>query len=89
MSLGISRCFRDTAGGAIIGGQCMSILINGFPATVLGDAVAGHGKGAHAGPVMVGSSSSVFCEGLPVCRMTDVASCGHISTGSENVMAGG
>ena len=89
MSLGISRCFRDTAGGIILGGQCTSVLVNGFPAAVLCDSVAGHGKNEHAGPEMVTASSSVFFNGLPVCRMTDIASCGHSATGSDSVMAGG
>jgi uncharacterized Zn-binding protein involved in type VI secretion len=89
MSLGIARCFRDTAGGIIIGGQCSSVLVNGFPASVLSDPVSGHGKNKHAGPEMVTASSTVFCEGLPVCRMTDIASCGHSATGSNNVSAGG
>tara|TARA_Y100000034_G_C6766367_1_gene341642 strand:- start:164 stop:433 length:270 start_codon:yes stop_codon:yes gene_type:complete len=89
MSLGISRCFKDTAGGVILGGQNTSVLVNGLPAAVLTDSVAGHGKNKHAGPEMITASGSVFCSGMPVCRMTDVASCGHSATGSENVSAGG
>jgi len=89
MSLGVSRLYTDTAGGTILGQGNSTVYVNGLPASVLGDAVAGHGRNKHAGPKMITASSTVFFNGLPVCRMTDIASCGHSATGSSNVFAGG
>jgi uncharacterized Zn-binding protein involved in type VI secretion len=89
MSLGIARCFTDTAGGTILGQGNSTVYVNGLPASVLGDAVAGHGNNVHAGPTMVVASGSVFCSGIGVCRQSDSASCGHSATGSSNVFAGG
>ncbi len=86
---GISRLFTDTAGGVILGQGNSTVYVNGLPASVLGDAVAGHGQNAHSGPTMVVASGSVFCSGLGVCRQGDSASCGHSATGSSNVFAGG
>lgn len=89
MPAGVSRCGLDSAGGKIIGVQANTVFVNGHPIAVLNDAVAGHGMGIHAGPVMATCSQSVYAQGIGVCRAGDQASCGHPSTGSDNVYCGG
>lgn len=85
---GVSRITADTAGGAIIGALVPTVLVNGQPIAVIGAAVAPHGDGPHAGPVMAQGSSTVTAGGIPVCRAGDQASCGHPATGSDDVFAG-
>lgn len=85
---GIARVAVDFAGGSHIGGSQNSVFVNGLPAQVIFGPVAGHGKHEHAGPHMITASGSVYAEGKGVCRAGDVASCGHVSTGSGNVFAG-
>jgi len=50
--------------------------------------VAAHGRPPHRTPVMIGASSKVFANGIPICRLGDPASCGHPATGSSKVIAG-
>lgn len=84
---GITRKDQDTAGGTIIGGSS-NVFVNGTGAARIGDVVAGHGPGVHAGPVMAEGSSTVFVNGIGVCRAGDVATCGDPASGSSNVFAG-
>lgn len=86
---GIARVGVDTAGGTIVGGGQSTVYANGALVAVLGDAVAPHGPSPHDAAVMVEASSTVFAEGIRVCRAGDAASCGHVATGSGNVNAGG
>jgi uncharacterized Zn-binding protein involved in type VI secretion len=82
---GISRdAGQDSAGGAIIQGSG-NVFANNKPVVRIGDAVAGHGPGAHGGPVMATGSGNVFTNNIPTCRAGDVATCGHPSSGSGNV----
>ena len=85
---GVSRVGVDSAGGTITGPGVPSVVVNGAPISVKGDAVAGHGSGPHAGPVMVGSSGTVFAGGIGVVRAGDAASCGDAASGSADVIAG-
>jgi len=86
---GIARVGVDTAGGTQLQGANTTVFVNGVPAQVLNGPVAGHDDDEHdEEPTMVSASSSVFFQGMPVCRMGDNASCGHTSTGSSNVFAG-
>jgi uncharacterized Zn-binding protein involved in type VI secretion len=85
---GISRVGVDAAGSTIVGNLAPTVLVNGSPIAVKGAAVAGHGRGPHSGPVMVGASGTVTANGIPVCRAGDSASCGHVASGSGNVSAG-
>ena len=85
---GISRVGVDTAEGTIVGNLAPTVLVNGSPAAVKGAEVSGHGRGSHRSPVMDGSSSTVYANGIPICREGDAASCGHPATGSGNVNAG-
>jgi uncharacterized Zn-binding protein involved in type VI secretion len=82
---GVARAYIDTAGGTIIQGS-PDVIVNGLPAARLNDAVAGHGIGPHAGPVMASGSGDVIVNGLPLCRaFLDVATCGDPASGSSDV----
>jgi uncharacterized Zn-binding protein involved in type VI secretion len=85
---GIARVGVDTAGGTITGNLAPNVNINGSPIVVKGATVQGHGLGPHASPTMDGCSSTVFANGIPVCREGDAATCGHPATGSGSVNAG-
>lgn len=88
MGLGISRVGVDSAGGIITGPGAPTVKINGATCSVHGDAVAGHGSGPHAAPTMIATSTTVKAEGKAVVRQGDLATCGHVATGSANVLAG-
>lgn len=79
---GIARISQDTAGGTILGGGQSFARVEGTLWAVLGDAVAPHGPGIHAGPVMAQGSAFVRINGIPACRAGHMASCGHGATGS-------
>lgn len=86
---GIARVNQDSAGGLITGNLAPTVFINGSPIAVKGAAVQGHGSGTHAGPVLDGSSFDVFANGIAICRVGDLASCGHaITSGSSTVFSG-
>lgn len=84
---GIARVGVDTAGGIILGGGQNSVFVNSSLVAVIGDAVAGHGPGVHASPVMAEGSTNVFANNIGVCREGDAASCGDTATGSSNSFA--
>ena len=84
---GIARVGLDTAGGTILGGGQSTVYVNNQLVAVIGDAVAGHGIGPHAGPTMVEGSLDVFAENIGVCRAGDAASCGDVATGSSDTLA--
>jgi len=77
---------QDVAGGPIIQGS-PNVLVNNKPVARVGDAVAGHGRGPHAGPVMAAGSKNVFTNNKPTCRAGDPATCGHPTSGSSDVFA--
>jgi len=86
---GIARVGLDSAGGVQLGMQAPTVHANGAVVVVLGDLVAGHGLPPHSPtPAMVSASSTVYSQGIAVCRAGDLASCGHSSSGSSNVFAG-
>jgi uncharacterized Zn-binding protein involved in type VI secretion len=85
---GVSRVGVDSAGGTIVGPGIPSVVVNGAPVSVIGDAVAAHGLFAHAAPTMVGGSGTVIAGGIGVVRAGDPASCGDTATGSSDVIAG-
>lgn len=85
---GITRLNIDSA-GASLASSSFNVFVNGHGVVRKGDKVTPHGGGPHAAPVMVGCSSTVFANKINVCREGDLASCGHPSTGSSNVYAGG
>lgn len=81
---GIARQGKDSAGGTIVAGSG-NVFANNSPDARIGDAVAGHGPGAHAGPVMAAGSPNVFSNNIPTSRAGDAASCGHTASGSDDV----
>jgi len=78
------------ATGVILGPGAPTVLINGVPASVLGDAIAPHGKAPHKLAKVVQSSKTVIAEGRGICGTgLAVASCGHPqSTGAPTVLIG-
>lgn len=75
----------DRAGGTITGPGAVKLTIGGIKASLLGDAVAGHGDGAHRGPRMVQGSSKLRVGGIAVVLQGHAASCGHQATGSSKM----
>lgn len=84
---GVARIGQDTAGGLIVGPGDRHVLVGRRPAAVVGDAVASHGTGPHAGAAMIRGSLRVTAGGRPLCRAGDTASCGDAATGSDRVTA--
>ncbi len=86
---GIARVGQDLAGGFILGPGSPRVIVDGSPASVIGDAVAGHGPTPHSGAVMIVGSFRVTAGGIPLCRRGDTASCGDAaSPGSSRSSAG-
>lgn len=84
----ISRTSANQAGAAILGPGASTVYAEGNRVSLVGDAVAGHGKAPHAAPKIVGTSSTVFATGKTVTRAGDAASCGHSANGASTVFAG-
>lgn len=78
---GIALVGINSAGGVQLGGGNSIFFVNGSPAVVVGDPVAGHGSGSHAGPVMTGGSPTFKINGKAAIRAGDSASCGHATNG--------
>jgi uncharacterized Zn-binding protein involved in type VI secretion len=74
----------DVAGGLVIQGSG-NVFADTKPVVRIGDAIAWHGKGPHASPVMSQGSSNVFANNIAVSRAGDVATCGHPVSGSSDV----
>jgi len=87
MSKGIVRAEIDTAGGVIQRSQS-KVFINGYPISVLNDAIAPHNSGIHLSSKMIQASSKIYIKGIPVCLEGDAALCGHTATGSDKVRYG-
>ena len=86
---GICRIGIDTAGGVIVGViQDGTVFANGALVSVNGDLVAPHGIPPHASPTMIAGSDNVFINGIAVCNAGDLATCGHLASGSSNVFVG-
>jgi uncharacterized Zn-binding protein involved in type VI secretion len=81
----VSLVGQDSAGGVITGPGAPAWTWNGKPISLLGDGVAGHGVGAHAGPAIVTASPWMTINGVPVTRVGSVANCGHGATGSSDM----
>lgn len=81
---GVVRKNSDSAGGTIVQGS-PNVYANNKPVARIGDAVAGHGKAPHSGPVMAQASSNVFANNIKISRAGDIATCGHPASGSSNV----
>ena len=57
---GITRVGVDTAGGLINGPGSLTVYAEGYNVSLPGDAIVGHGKGAHAGPKTTNPAITVF-----------------------------
>ena len=84
---GVSRVNLDTAGGLIVGNLAPTVYVETYNVVVIGAAVQPHGAAPHNNAVMVGGSTTVFANNIGVCRVGDLASCGHAATGSTTVFA--
>lgn len=85
---GVTRKNVDTAGGRLLEGSG-DVFVNGKSMVRKEDRVESHGRSNHSAPIMIQGSSTVFCNGKPVCGKGHVASCGDQATGSTNVFVGG
>lgn len=77
-----TRVFIDTAGGLVLGGQQNLVRIGTNPWAVIGDAIAGHGDGAHANATILTGSPLVRIQSKPVALAGHLATCGDVCTGS-------
>lgn len=86
-----ARVGLDTVGGGLITGPgATTVLVGGAPAATIGSTVAPHAPftGLHNTAVLSTGSPTVKAEGKAVCRIGDLASCGHaIATGDVTVDA--
>lgn len=85
----VGRNGVDAAGGVINGARATKVKVNGSVIVTIGDAVASHSTGPHTSATMAVGSTTVFAQGIGVCRADDAATCGHTLTpGSASVRAG-
>ena len=85
---GICRVGVDTAGGTIISSPVSTVFVNGALVAGIGSAISSHGDSPHSSASMAVGSSTVFADGVAVCRAGDTATCGHTASGSLTVNAG-
>ena len=82
----ISLAGVDSAGGGLIlNSQGISSTLSGSPIAVAGDMVAPHGNppNVHVGATMIASHSSTV-GGHQIIVEGDVATCGHVASGSAS-----
>jgi uncharacterized Zn-binding protein involved in type VI secretion len=73
----------DACGSGVIIASYRGLTVDGVPVACLGDRVSPHGKGKHKSAVLTQASADYTVAGLGVCRIGDMASCGHtITSGS-------
>jgi uncharacterized Zn-binding protein involved in type VI secretion len=84
---GVCRANIDSAGGVILVGN-PTVFLDGFPISIEGNPVEGHGNGEHNGPVMVQGNPNFIIGGTPVCTVASQASCGHTPSGSSTFFVG-
>lgn len=83
---GVARQGVDIARGVQIGAQQSFVRLSGALWMVRGDINATHGDAPHVpGPdKMAQGSSFVRINGIPVCRASHLAGCGHPTTGADD-----
>lgn len=82
----VGRVTQDLAGGLLTGPLVDFVFVNKMPIAVLGTPVVSHGPATHAAATMVEGSTFVKADGIPICIVGHMASCGDaLSTGSDNV----
>jgi len=78
----------DIAGGLLIATQ-FTVKANGNSIIRSGDPVTGHGDSPHNAAIMIAVSNNVFVDGIAVCKVGNVATCGDPAVpGSSNVNVG-
>lgn len=87
---GAARVGQDIAGGLVVGPGSTTVVINGSPASLVGDQVVSHGSPPHTASMIVTGSTSVVIDGKPLAvQGLSIASCQHpMSTGSPTVIVG-
>lgn len=85
---GIARVKTDAARGVILGPGSSTVKADGKTVSLLGDAVAPHGKAPHTSPTLVSNGAkTVFVDGKIPSKQGTIASCGHnVSSGSPTVI---
>ena len=63
------------------------VRVDGRAIAVNGASVVAHGDPPHASATMVATATGVKIDGVPVCRSTDAATCGHVATATSHVTA--
>lgn len=66
----------STGDGVITGPGGLAQFADGQIVSVVGDAVAYHGPGAHTAATIITGSPDTFVVGKPLVRVGDAASCG-------------
>lgn len=83
--MGKAACLKDDlAGGKMIPSQS-TVFFNGKEVIVSGDSIEDHGFHTNA---TVSGSSTVKIGGKSVVKTDDVATCGHVASGSSTVIIG-
>lgn len=67
--------------GLIVGQEGFDTDVDTQTISCVGDQIVSHGPGAHIAATMVQGSLDTFANGLPVCRLGDLASCGCVVIG--------
>ena len=65
-----------TGAGVIVGPGAITQYGDGLIVSILGDLVSYHGPPPHDIAMIVTGSPDTFCDGKPLVRATDMASCG-------------
>jgi uncharacterized Zn-binding protein involved in type VI secretion len=89
MTNGVCRDNTDTvANGLLQSSRQSSVFVDGKRVIVVGDRVVS-GNEPCENAIMFQGSSTVFINGIPVCRKGDFADCGSpAQTGSSSVICG-
>ena len=77
-------------GGVVTGPGAATVLIEGKPASIIGDTVSAHGEPPHSKPFIITGSSTVRIESRNATVVgISQATCGHkVSTGATSVIIG-
>ena len=74
----------DVAGG-VFSGLSTTVFVNGKTIILDGSPVASHGLSPHSNATMIATKASVVINGINPCGTGDVATCGHVLTGTGTV----
>jgi uncharacterized Zn-binding protein involved in type VI secretion len=81
---------KNNGGAPVVMSLQKTVYVNGRPVSVVGSAVAGHGRRHGSNHKTVTGSSNVFVAGIPVNRIGDKDTCGHVRIeGSPDVYVNG